>query len=85
MFSSKLYITKLNTFYRIKENKRRMCPTALYFYKVHQEHRLYTICAILGELAFLKTLKRQIILDVFITNLYPKMNTFYYEKKIKDV
>ena len=42
MFSSKIYTTKINIFLnRIKENKRRICTTALYFLHVRQERRMY--------------------------------------------
>ena len=33
------------------------------------------LCPILGELKFLKNLKQQVILHVFIKNLYLKINT----------
>ena len=85
MFSSKLYTTKKVIFIELKKPKVARAQLHFNFYRI-AENVVCTIpalvvCTILGELKFLKSLKRQIILHIFITNFYPQINTFY---KIKE-
>ena len=67
-----------------------MCTTSLWCLICFTKNNVRTISAlvmwaILGELKFWKNLKRQIILHVFIQNLYPTMNTFMKLMKIKGI
>ena len=70
----------------MKENKRRMCTIALKVLQVRQE-RMYNfgssrICVILlGELKFLKNLKRQIFCMFSSKNYTSKINIVFMKLK----
>ena len=80
MFSSKIYIAKIQTFMKLKKTDGVCVQLHIDFCRF-VERFVYTISALsrvrhLSEIKFLKNLKQQIILHVFIKNLYAKNEYF---------